>query len=120
MRPFERSYATNIKRIGIGFGQILMLAAIVYLPSLGSLRDRTIFMIGILAIIFATNWLHSRYLPMAAIYLRKRPQGLLSRLAPSVLSWLIALTAGVAAAVLAGYLQGWIGMPMESTLERQR
>jgi hypothetical protein len=109
LRPFERSYATNIKRIGFGFTQILMLAAIVYLPSLVDLRDRTIFMIGVLAIIFGVNWLHSRYLPMAAIYLRKRPQGMLSRLAPSVLSWLIALTAGAAATLLAGYLQGWLG-----------
>lgn len=109
LKPFERSYATNIKRIGIGFTQVLLLAAIVYLPSLVSLRDRTIFMIGVLAIIFAMNWLHTRYLPMAAIYLRKRPRGLLSRIAPSVLSWLIALTAGAAATLLAGYLQGWVG-----------
>ena len=109
LKPFERSYATNIKRIGIGVTQILLLAAIVYLPSLTSLGDRTIFMIGVLAIIFGVNWLHSRYLPMAAIYLRRRPQGLLSRVAPSMLSWLLALTAGAAATLLAGYLQGWIG-----------
>jgi hypothetical protein len=109
LKPFERSYATNIKRIGFGFTQILVLAAFVFLPSLASLRDRTIFMVGILAIIYAVNWLHSRYLPMAAIYLRKRSQGLLARLAPSFISWFIALTASAAATLLAGYLQGWIG-----------
>lgn len=105
LKPFERSYATNIRRIGIGFTQVLLLAAIVYLPSLASLRDRTLFMIGVLAITFGVNWLHSRYLPVAAIYLRKRPLGLLLRVAPSILSWLIALTAGAAATLLAGYLQ---------------
>ena len=109
IRPFERSYATNIKRVGIGFTQILLLAAFVFLPSLANLQDRAIFMVGVLAIVFAMNWLHSRYLPMAAIYLRKRPQGALSRLAPNVISWLIALTAGAAATLLAGYLQGWLG-----------
>lgn len=119
LKPFERSYATNIKRVGIGFTQILLLAAIVYLPSLASLRDRTIFMAGVLAIIFGVNWLHTRYLPMAAIYLRKRPQGLLSRAVPSALSWLIALTAGAAATLLAGYLQGWIGKAPESHIEQQ-
>lgn len=116
---FERSYATNIKRIGTGFPQVLLLAAIVYLPSLATFRDRSIFMIGVLAIIFGVNWLHSRYLPMAAIYLRKRPQALFSRLAPSIFSWLIALTAGAAATLLAGYLQGWIGKAPESHVEEQ-
>jgi hypothetical protein len=106
LKPFERSYATNIKRIGIGINQMLLLAAFVYLPSLSGLRDRGIFMAGILAIIFAMNWLHSRYLPLAAIYLQKRPDGLLTRLAPSFVSWFIALTAGAAATLLAGYLQG--------------
>ena len=119
LKPFERSYATNIKRIGIGFTQVLLLAAIVYLPSLANFGDRTIFMLGVLAITFSVNWLHSRYLPMAAIYLRKRPEGLFSRLAPSILSWLIALTAGAAATLLAGYLQGWIGESPETHVEQQ-
>jgi hypothetical protein len=118
LKPFERSYATNIKRIGLGFTQMLLLAAIVYLPSLASLSDRAIFMIGVLVIILGVNWLHSRYLPMAAIYLRKRPQGFLSRAAPSVLSWLIALTAGAAATLLAGYLQGWIGKEPASQVQQ--
>lgn len=108
VKPFERSYATNIKRIGIGFNQVLLLAAIVFLPSLKNLRDRATFMVGVFAILIAMNWLHSRYLPMAAIYLRKKPEGVLPRLAPSVISWIIALTAGAAATLLAGYLQGWI------------
>ncbi len=120
IRPFERSYATNIRRIGIGFNQLLLLAAFVFLPSLANFRERAIFMVGVLAIIFVMNWLHSRYLPMAAIYLRKRPQGLFSRLAPSVVSWLIALTAGAAATLLAGYLQGWIGGSPPSLQERGR
>ena len=119
LKPFERSYATNIKRIGFGFNQVLLLASIVFLPSLVSLWDRAIFMVGILAILFAMNWLHSRYLPMAAIYLRKRPQGFWSRLAPNVVSWIIALTAGAAATLLAGYLQGWIGNPSATQLDQQ-
>jgi hypothetical protein len=109
VKPLERSYATNIKRIGVGFNQLLLLAAFVFLPSLANLRDRALFMVGIFVILIAMNWLHSRYLPNAAIYLRNRPQGILARVAPSFISWLIALTAGAAATLLAGYLQGWMG-----------
>jgi hypothetical protein len=34
IRRFERSYATNFKRFGFGINQFLLLAAVVYLPSL--------------------------------------------------------------------------------------
>lgn len=108
LRPFERSYATNIKRVGFGINQMLLLGSILYLPSLDSLKDRAIFMGGVLALVFAVNWLHSKYLPFAAIYLRKKPAGVFSKLAPNAASWLIGLTAGAAATLLAGYLQGWV------------
>jgi hypothetical protein len=67
VRPFERTYTTNFKKLGFGINQLLLVGAIVFLPSLGSFRDRAIFMISVLALTFGVNWLHSRYLPFAAI-----------------------------------------------------
>jgi hypothetical protein len=111
LRRFERAYPTTFKRLGFGFYQLLFVATIVFLPSLATLRDRAILMAGILGLIVTVNWLHSRYLPFAAIYLGKKPEGLLYRVAPSVVSWLIAVTAALAATLLAGYLQGWVALP---------
>lgn len=111
LRRFERTYTTNFKRLGFGINQLLFVGAIIYLPSLASLSDRVILMVGIIALMFAVDWLHRKYLPFAAIYLSKKPEGLLARITPSIVSWLIAATAGIAATLLAGYLQGWLALP---------
>lgn len=112
IRPLERAYTTNFKKLGFGINQLLIVAAIVFLPSLGTLRDRAILMAGVLALVFGVNWLHGRYLPFAAVYLGQKPAGLFARIAPSVASWIIAATAGIVATLLAAYLQGWIGQPI--------
>jgi len=67
-------------------------------------------MAGVLALIFGVNWLHNRYLPFAAVYLGQKPKGMIARLAPSAISWLIAVTASIAATLLAAYLQGWLAV----------
>ena len=110
VQPFERTYTTNFKKLGFGINQLLLVGAIVFLPSLGSLRDRAILMAGVLALIFGVNWLHNRYLPFAAVYLGQKPKGMIARLAPSAISWLIAATASIAATLLAAYLQGWLAV----------
>lgn len=111
LRQFERSYTTNFKRLGFGINQLLLVAAIVLLPSLATLRDRVVFIAGVLGLVFLVNWLHSRYLPFAAIYLGKKPISFFTRVSPSVFSWVITSTAGIVATLLAAYLQGWLNLP---------
>lgn len=111
IRPLERSYTTNFKRLGFGINQLLVVGAIIFLPGLGSLRDRAILMAAVLALTFAINWLHGRYLPFAAIYLGKKPTGLFARIAPTAASWFIAATASMVAELVAAYLQGWLAIP---------
>lgn len=111
IQPFERAYTTNFKKLGFGINQFLLIGAIIFLPSLASLWDRAILLVGVLALIFCVNWLHGRYLPFAAIYLGQKPKGLLTRVAPSVISWVIAVTASVAATLLGAYLTGWLSLP---------
>jgi len=111
LRPFERAYTTNFKKMGIGINQLLLIGAIVFLPSLETLRDRVILIGAILALIWIVNWMHNRYLPFAAIHLGKKPAGVFARMAPSVASWTIAATAALVAALVAAYLQGWLAIP---------
>jgi hypothetical protein len=106
IRSSERVYMTNFKRLGFGIDEILLLAAIIYLPSLSNLRDRIVFMVGVILIIIAVKWLHNNFLPLSAIYLGQKPKGLFARFAPSASSWIIAVTAGLAASLLGAYLQG--------------
>lgn len=110
LNRFEREYTTNLVRFGFGINQILFVGTIVFLPSLETLRDRAVLMAGVLALIIVVNWLHRKYLPFAVIYLSKKPEGILARFTPSVISWLIAIVASAAASLLAAYLQGWVAL----------
>ena len=102
----ERTYATNYKKFGFGMNQLFLAGTVVFLPSLSTNLDRALLMAGVLFLSFAVRWLHERYLPFAAIYLDRKPVGLIERVGPSFLSWVIAVSAGVAATLLAAYLQG--------------
>lgn len=113
LRRFERTYVTNFKRWA---GQLLLLIAVVLLPSFASLTDRAIFMGGGIALIAGVNWLHTQYLPFAGIYLREREEGLLRRVGPSVTSWVFAIVATVVAALLGAYLKGWLDIPDRTAL----
>ncbi|MGN6269687.1 MAG: hypothetical protein ACTHM0_07320 [Sphingomonas sp.] len=106
LRRYERTYITNFKRWGIGINQVMLLAAIVFLPSLTGFRDRAILMAVVLMLILAVAWLHSRYLPYAAIYLRQKKQDWLAKTWPKLASWTIGIAAAVIGTLAAAYLQG--------------
>ena len=93
--------------LGIGITDLMIIGAITYLPSLGSIRERIILMVGVIALNAAVNWINKKYLPYAVIYLGKKPEGLISRVAPFIISWLITVSAGITAIVLGAYLQGY-------------
>lgn len=111
LKRFERTYVTNFKRWGIGINQFMLLAAVVFLPSLSGLRDRAILMGAVLALAFGVNWTHSRYFPFAAIYLREKKRSFIGRLWASIASWVVGIAAAVVAALVGAYLQGWLEIP---------
>jgi hypothetical protein len=84
----------------------MLLSTVVFLPSLVSLLDRSILMIVVLMLIVGVNWLHSRYVPFAAIYLREKQKNWLGRAWPRVASWGIGIAATVIAALAGAYLEG--------------
>jgi len=106
IKPYERTYATNFKKMNFGINQLLLAGAVVTLPSLPSLNTRALLMLAVLSIVFCVNWLHQKYLPFAVIYLDKRPASIFAKVTPSFVSWVIAVTASLVSAWLAFYLIG--------------
>lgn len=105
--PHTRGYFSRLKSFGIGFNQILFFAAIVYLPSLSSLLDRSILMIGVLLISLMVKWIQDRIFQNAVVYLSDRQPTVIERAVPPLISLLVAIMGGTAAALLAAFLQGW-------------
>lgn len=111
LKRYERTDITTFKRWGIGINQVMLLAAVVFLPSLGGLKDRAILMGVVLGLIFGVDWLHSRYVPYAAIYLREKKKGWFGKAWPRIASWVIGIVATVIAGLAAAYLQGALSIP---------
>ena len=107
LKKYERNYTTHFRRIGFGFNQLLLVGAIVYLPSIENLLNRAIFLGGTCLIALVVNWLHQKYLPFASIYLSGSHERLAKRISLAMWSWLIAVSAALVAALLAAFLQGW-------------
>lgn len=114
LKRYERTYITTFKRLGIGINQLMLLAAIVFLPSLSGFSDRAILMGIVLSLIFGVDWLHSRYVPHAAIYLREKKKGWFRKAWPRVASWAIGIVATVIAGLAAAYLEGALIIPAPS------
>lgn len=111
LKQYEQTHITSLKKWGLNINQILLLGAIVVLPSLSGLVDRIVLMGSVLFLNIGVNWLHSRYIPFSAIYLGKKRRGLLGRVWPSFASWVIGIMATVIAALVGAYLQGWLKVP---------
>ena len=111
LQKFERLYPTNFKILNFGVTDLLLIGSITYLPSLENIRERIILMAGVIALIASINYVNKKYLPFAVIYLGKKPKGIVSRLAPSLISWFIAVSAGITVLVLGAYLQGYFTPP---------
>lgn len=110
VRPYERSYSTNIKRLGLGINQLMLVGALVFLPDLETVQDRATLIGIVVFLAFLVTKAHARYLPFTTIYLRGKTATAWQRIAPSVISWIIAATASVVASLTAAYLMGWIGL----------
>lgn len=105
--PYTRGYFTRMKSLGIGFNQIALVVALILLPSISSIRDRAVLMIGVIIIAIGVKWGQDRVFQNAVVYLGEKSPSTIQRMWPPILSLLIAILGGTAAAALAGLLEGW-------------
>lgn len=100
LRAFESPLVTNYKKFGITLNNVIFLAMLVLIPAIDSLGQRAVFVVVVALLLTALFWLHSRFIPSAVVYLGHREPSFLQRMWPSVVSWLIAATASLVAALV--------------------
>jgi hypothetical protein len=98
LRTFEKGLVTTYKKFGLTLNQLIFLAMLVLIPAIASLWQRAAFVLVVMLLLGLLYWLHSRFIPNAILYLAEQEPTLLERVWPSVLSWLGAATASLAAA----------------------
>lgn len=106
LREAEKTLATTFKKFGLTLNTLMLVAMVVTMPSIALLTDRILFAAVILALVNGLYWLHQRFIPNAVVSVRSDQPSLLRRLSPTVLSWVVAASASVAAALVYRWLTG--------------
>lgn len=101
----ERRMLTGVRKWGLNFNTLLVVAAVIAMPDL-PLTRRAIFAAAIFALILSIAALHKKFVPGAVIRLSPMKSGFIERAGPQVLSWLIAASSAVVASVVYGLLKG--------------
>lgn len=95
----ERSLVTTYKRYGLGLNQVMFLIIMVLLPEIDGIWRRALF-VGIgLSLLTVLYTIHSHMIPSASIHFGASKGSWLSRIWPTVGSWLLAATAALAAMI---------------------
>ncbi|MGE6740669.1 hypothetical protein ACQKGC_10365 [Allorhizobium pseudoryzae] len=110
MKSFERPLATSARKFGLNVNGLMLLFVVALIPDLDFWR-RIAFLAAVVIIAGAVVQLHKRLVPNTVIYLSPRKPGVLGRAMPSVLSWGLALSSALAAAIIYGFINGEIPKP---------
>lgn len=105
LKESERFLVTTYKKFGLGLNQIIFLATLVLIPEIASIEYRAGFVVVVVALLAGLLWLHSRYIPNMIVYAKAEPT-FLEKALPSVMSWLAAVAASLAAAMVFYWITG--------------
>jgi hypothetical protein len=100
LRTFERGLVTTYRKFGLTLNQAIYLAMLILIPAIASLWQRTLFVGVVVLLLAALFQLHSHFIPNATLYFGEKEPTTFQRVWPSLLSWLSAVTASLAAALV--------------------
>lgn len=110
LRSFEQNIVTTYKKFGLTINNVIFLAMLIIIPSMDSIVQRVLFVAAVMTLLVILHGLHSTLIPNLVVYFGKEDPGYLARIWPTLLSWLIAATASLTAALIFAWLTGaWPG-----------
>jgi hypothetical protein len=98
LRGFEKGLVTSYKKFGLTLNQFIFLAMLVLIPAIEVLWQRGLFVVVVVLLLSVLYWLHSKFIPNAIVSLGGQEPTIWQRVWPSILSWIAAATASLAAA----------------------
>lgn len=104
LRRFESGLVTTYRKFGLNLNSLIFIAMLILIPELSDLIDRTIFVVSTFALLLLLLGFHSKFIPNATIFLTDVEPSLMRRTWPTILSWVGAVTASLAAALVFQWL----------------
>jgi hypothetical protein len=102
---YQRTLSTTFRKFGLNINGLLFVITLILLPDL-SIPRPVVFVSLMLFAAWIVVRLHSKYIPNASIYLSAMRPSWYERAWPQFLSWLIAASAAIFAAIVYGLLKG--------------
>jgi hypothetical protein len=100
LRRNQSTLITTYKKFGLNLNQAIFVSMLVVMPSITSWVGRALFAIAVFALLAALLWLHARFIPNATVQMAVVKPTFFARTWPTVLSWLVAATASLVAALV--------------------
>ena len=110
MKSFEKPLATSVRKFGLNVNGVMLLFVVALIPDL-DFWGRIAFLAAVVLIAAVVVQMHKRLIPNTVIYLSPRKPGAMARALPTVLSWGLAFTSALVAAVIYGLINGEIPKP---------
>lgn len=104
LKNHQNTLVTTYKKFGLNLNQFIFIGMLVFMPSIKTWLERTIFAGSVFILLTILLWFHSRFIPNAVIKMTEGKPGWLSRTWPSLASWI----GGVIATIIAGLILYWL------------
>lgn len=100
LRTYQRNLVTTYKRFGLNINSIIFLAMLVAIPEIDSWKDRFLFVAATVGLLGLLYWVHAKFIPNASVSLVEARANAFVRAWPTILSWLVAASASLVAALV--------------------
>jgi len=103
---YENNVVTNYRKYGLNFNSIIFLLMIAFVPEISTWPKRLLFVVAVVFLLAILYSVYSKLIPNTLILLGERTTGFWTRVWPSALSWLLAVTSALVASWLLKVLSG--------------
>lgn len=97
---YENLLITGYRKYGLNLNTIIFLLMLVLIPEIVTWPKRLVFVTSVYALLESLNAIHRRLIPNTVIFSETKPPTLMARTWPSLLSWLIAFSSSLVAAII--------------------
>ena len=100
LRRYQSTLITTYRKFGLNLNQAIFLAMLVVMPSINAWTDRALFAVAVFILLTAMLWSHAHFIPNASVRMGVARPTFLGRIWPTLLSWIVALSASLVAALV--------------------
>jgi len=96
----QSTLITTYKKFGLNLNQAIFVAMLVVMPSITKWTERALFAVAVFALLAMLLWLHAKFIPNATLQMEVERPSSFARVWPTLLSWFVAATASLVAALV--------------------